>query len=564
MAGHSRLASPTRLRTPRLAPGIQYITSSTAFTTGLQARVAPLLLLLLGASGAISRIFFVRPTPINWDAVQFSLALDNFNLHRHQPHPPGYILYVELGRLLRFVLEFAGLENGGASSANVALSILSVLFSAVAVPLIYWLALKIFDDKVVAISSSLLLLGSPLAIYNGAVGLTYLPEMALGMCVAGLAWRAKGAEGAREAALLGLALGLAGGVRQTSLIVLLPLCIWALWGNKAQARRRWLAFGMALALTCLAWLMPLLAMSGGLAAYLREHELQAAAVAGRTSLVETGLNGLAFNVTFEMLALGTGLAFGLVPLGLWAARVLRFSLMSRAKALLFFWVSPPIALYVVSHMGQYGYLLVALPPLLILSALCARMLGEQLAHKKGVSKATGLLISIALSLTSAGYFVLAQGPVTAANIAENNNHWEAVKSGLASLPAREGKVALMMGVEWAGPFREAGYLLPNYHSYALGYGWNGEFGALFTAYEGQSSYGLPYPIAKTYLPLPSGTRTILALDDATARMIAGEEGVRAVSLADGSSLYLLHSDRSDIAGLVIKPDQLEAVYSSRP
>lgn len=561
MAERSRLALLTRFRIPLFAPCIQYVTPSAASTTRLQARVVPLL--LLGASGAISRIFFVRPTPINWDSVQFSLALDTFNLHSHQPHPPGYILYVELGRLLRFVLEFAGLQ-GGVSSANVALSILSVLFSAAAVPLIYWLSLKVFEDKVVAISSSLLLLGSPLALYNGAVGLTYLPEMALGMCVAGLAWRVKGSEGAREAVLLGVALGIAGGIRQTSLIVLLPLCIWALRGNKAPARRRWLAFGTALALTSLAWLTPLLVMSGGLAAYLYENELQAAAVAGRTSLVGTGLNGVAFNITFEILALGTGLAFGVVPLGLWTARMLRFTLMSRAKAFLFFWVLPPIALYAVSHLGQYGYLLVALPPLLILSALCARMLGEQLAHKKGVSEAAGLLIAIALSVTSAGYFLLAQGPVTAANITGNNNHWEAVKSGLASFPAREGNIALVMGVQWAGPFREAGYLLPNYYSYALGYGRNGQFGALFTAYEGQSSYGLPYPVAKTYLPLPSGTRTIVALDDATAGMITGEGGVRAVSLADGSSLYLLHSDKADIEGLIIKPDQLDAVYSSRP
>jgi len=35
----------------------------------------------------------------NWDAVQFALALREFDVAKHQPHPPGYLLYVGLGRL---------------------------------------------------------------------------------------------------------------------------------------------------------------------------------------------------------------------------------------------------------------------------------------------------------------------------------------------------------------------------------------------------------------------------------------------------------------------------------
>ena len=34
-----------------------------------------------------------------WDAVQFALALERYDVVRHQTHPPGYILYVALGRL---------------------------------------------------------------------------------------------------------------------------------------------------------------------------------------------------------------------------------------------------------------------------------------------------------------------------------------------------------------------------------------------------------------------------------------------------------------------------------
>ena len=36
----------------------------------------------------------------NWDAVQFALALHEYDVVKHQPHPPGYILYVALGRVV--------------------------------------------------------------------------------------------------------------------------------------------------------------------------------------------------------------------------------------------------------------------------------------------------------------------------------------------------------------------------------------------------------------------------------------------------------------------------------
>ena len=36
-----------------------------------------------------------------WDCVQFALALDEFNLWKHQPHPPGYPVFIFAGRLLQ-------------------------------------------------------------------------------------------------------------------------------------------------------------------------------------------------------------------------------------------------------------------------------------------------------------------------------------------------------------------------------------------------------------------------------------------------------------------------------
>ncbi|MCI0572930.1 MAG: DUF2723 domain-containing protein, partial [Myxococcaceae bacterium] len=71
----------------------------------------------------------------NWDAVQFALALHEFDIAKHQPHPPGYLLYVGLGRLL----------NASVGDPTLAYVALAMLFSAGTTFVLYWLALRLYD-----------------------------------------------------------------------------------------------------------------------------------------------------------------------------------------------------------------------------------------------------------------------------------------------------------------------------------------------------------------------------------------------------------------------------------
>jgi hypothetical protein len=517
---------------------------------------AAFLLGFLSALAAAPRLLFVRDTPINWDAVQFELALFHFDLAAHQPHPPGYILYVLAGRALNLVVGQPG----------VALSLLSVLAAGAAVPLLYRLALRIFEDPGIALGAALLLLASPLALYYGSVGLTYAPEMLSSIVVGGLAWRARSSPAPAPALVvaLGIALGLAGGLRQTSIVVLLPVCLWALWGTAAgsdrpEAARRFGLFGLSLAVTCALWLVPLLALSGGPAAYLHQSGLLASAASARTSIFGAGAEGVGYNVAFEVLALGVGLAFGALPLGLWTLRVVRFSLARDVKAFVAFWALPAPVLYAFSHIGQYGYLLIVLPPLVLLSAVCARVLVERVARLRlGVRPLAGALVCATLALGSAAYFALAQGPTTAANIIENDSHWKAIRATLNTEdPA---STALLMSNDWDKSFRMAGYLLPEFHSYSAGKGAGDAFGWLYSAYGGRSTYGLPHPPAWSYLDLPPGTRKVIALDTDIAEKFGEGQKPRQVPLSDGSMVYILQSNGPDIAALVLSGDRLWAVY----
>ncbi len=71
----------------------------------------------------VLRMAFRMTDPPSWDAVDFTLALDFYDLGRMQPHFPGYPVYIWLGRWVRLVV----------GEPVLALSTLSALAGAVAV-----------------------------------------------------------------------------------------------------------------------------------------------------------------------------------------------------------------------------------------------------------------------------------------------------------------------------------------------------------------------------------------------------------------------------------------------
>ena len=92
---------------------------------------------LLASAVAISRFAFRSRYLYDLDSVNFALGLGRFDPRTHQPHPPGYFLYVCLGRLLTCVVH----------DANLALVLLSVVAATASVILIYLLALDWFGRR---------------------------------------------------------------------------------------------------------------------------------------------------------------------------------------------------------------------------------------------------------------------------------------------------------------------------------------------------------------------------------------------------------------------------------
>src|SRR4030043_321809 len=83
----------------------------------------------------VTRIPFTSKLLYHWDSVQFALALEKYDIAVHQPHPPGYFLYVMLGRLLNLFIE----------DANTVFVSISFIFSGLTVVAVYYLGKEVFD-----------------------------------------------------------------------------------------------------------------------------------------------------------------------------------------------------------------------------------------------------------------------------------------------------------------------------------------------------------------------------------------------------------------------------------
>jgi hypothetical protein len=314
------------------------------------------LALLLAAVTVASRIPFRARVLTTWDAVQFALALDEYDIVKHQPHPPGYILYVGLARAIRWVV----------GDPPESLVWLALLASAVAVFLLYRLAWTLYD-RPTALVATVLLATSPLFWLHGVIALPYAVEAALASLLAMLAWSVRLGR-APSLWWSAVALGVAGGVRQSLLIVLMPLWLGMAWAGSRGRRRPLLGAAGLLGLTVAAWLVPMLWLSGGFERYLTAGlELYESTVQATTVLGPPGGWGRNLTGLFDAGLMGLGLCLPvlvwIVLRGLW-----RHRRWGAREWFLAAWILPPLVVYLGVHFGQPGYLLTMLPALDVLVA----------------------------------------------------------------------------------------------------------------------------------------------------------------------------------------------------
>jgi 4-amino-4-deoxy-L-arabinose transferase-like glycosyltransferase len=507
----------------------------------------------LGLVTVASRLPYRATLLTSWDAVQFALALGEFDVVKHQPHPPGYLLYVALARLAAAVT----------GDATAALTGLAVGASGVAVVLVYRLAWQLYG-RATAVVAALGLAASPLFWAYGEVGLPYTTEAALATVVALTVWPMRQG-GTAFASWSALALALAGGVRQSLLVVLLPLWLGMAWLGFRRPGPVLRGLGV-LAVVTLAWLVPMVWLSGGPGRYLAAGgELYGSTVRATTVLGPPG--GWWINVVG--LGEGSVLAFGvlLVPVAAGLAWALGRPARWDARAVFFAaWIAPPLAVYALVHFGQYGYLLTVLPAAYVLLAralVCAverlRALGVRwavatavvavtvAAHAALFTRAPAIEIPGLLAATpgAQGWWMSLQAryryrlwPLTAPGLRDHEAIITAFVDGVRQR-FRPGDTVLLteLGNPRSYPwFRHVGYYLPEFVVYHLRVG---SFSPGYLAsrpLEGMAAFGGPEIV------LPRRTLRLVWVVDHWNPAVPPPSGLVAHALPRGRWLYSLDVD----------------------
>jgi hypothetical protein len=402
----------------------------------------------------VGRIPFTSSFLYHMDSVQFALALNDYDVTVHQPHPPGYFLYVMLGRL-------AYLFTGDANTAYVSISI---LFSGLTVVMVYLLGKELFGTRT-GFVAAVLAVTSPNLWFHGEIALTYIVEAFFSSAVAYLSWKIyKGKH--RYIWASAVVLGIAGGIRQNTIVFLLPLWFFSV---KALPPRKIIAAGALLCMVCLFWFVPMLRMTGGWSAYSSAFRELWLFNSGHVSVFEKGWASFTKFSSAEFNFILYGIGGGIFVLCLAAYSVLRDGkarLFLQGKALFFsLWLLPSALFYllVFIHPANPGYILVMLPGLLILTSESTFFLNDRLKHV--FQRELAIPAATALVAINIFIFFFTTFPVSYRLIRSHDRDLKKMLENLKHYDAS--RTAFFVGPYIFFGYRQIMYYLPDYRVYQV-------------------------------------------------------------------------------------------------
>ena len=206
---------------------------------------------------------FLPPTLEDIDSINFALGVRDFDVAKHQPHPPGYPLFIALGKVSTPLLRAAGVP----APEPRAIALWSALSGAALVGLLFALFRALDGDEWRAGWTALLVALSPLFWFTALRPLSDTTGLAVAVAAQALIVASLTRRGSPRTLLAGaFVAGLAIGFRSQAFLLTLPLLALALVLPGLRFMLR-LAAAAAVVLGALAWAIPLVVASGGLEGY---------------------------------------------------------------------------------------------------------------------------------------------------------------------------------------------------------------------------------------------------------------------------------------------------------
>lgn len=173
---------------------------------------------------ALTRIWARSRSLWDWDEALFSIAVGNYDVVLHHPHPPGFPLYIALAKLIRFLVH----------SDFHALQAITTIASIAMFPLLFWLARELRFPFRTAFLGSLLFVFLPNVWFFGGTAFSDIPGLALLIAAAATLLRS-----CRERNMYfagALLLGLAAAIRPQALVVGCAPALIASWCRVKEKR----------------------------------------------------------------------------------------------------------------------------------------------------------------------------------------------------------------------------------------------------------------------------------------------------------------------------------------
>jgi len=365
-------------------------------------------------------IFFSHARfPTDWDACQFVLGMERFSPLDHQPHPPGYFLFIQLAQFLRPIFG----HNPGAG--HLALLTISAIGGGLLIPAVRRLTLKIFPDRNdLATGAALLALGAPLRLFFGSQALTYTWEGLFATVLISLAIDVK--SGKTEKNDISwfawvLVYAVAVGFRSNISVLFLPLAIYL-----AISRKWWeIPLGVLLfSAVTLAWLIPTVKACGGFGLYTESLRGHTSYFIGAGFSPDRFLDNLAAVVQTPKGITGLGITGSLIIFILAMFQVTTrkdavFPGPSTVKKVLIFTLIPLLLFHVlIFYTIRYSllYIPIFIPVMVRMFDLAILPIVKFLERKKVRKFSAGWIIPAMLGILSYAGFLTVSAPYTLHNI----------------------------------------------------------------------------------------------------------------------------------------------------
>ncbi|HET9136713.1 MAG TPA: glycosyltransferase family 39 protein [Candidatus Kapabacteria bacterium] len=274
------------------------------------------------------------------DPSNYVLAIRHgFNVRLERPHAPGSPLLVGLWQLIKLVLPI---------SEHKIIVLCNSIFFGLSIVFIYKLFLRLRTKKE-ALAATLLFATNPISLYYGSVAEVYSYEAFF--ATASIYYFLQ-----CSTTLLPVCtflLGIAGGVRLSSVLLLSPVILYIIWNKKPSVTTLLISAGTFF-FGVLIWLYPFYLRDGGIAA---------------VSLALQQVGDLENSIIQNIATLGGfliwGVNIGIIALFIRRRQEQKETPTKQTMLLIALWIIFPILFFIFGHYAK-GYILLVLPAILLL------------------------------------------------------------------------------------------------------------------------------------------------------------------------------------------------------